>query len=318
MADNYLHNHPQFRTLLNIVAEEMAILPALVEKDYWIMHILYGLTQQKYTFELKGGTSLSKGYHLIERFSEDIDIHITPPVKFNINENPKNIRPANVTARKSFYDWLATDIRIDGITSVERDTAFDEIKYYRSGGIRLFYPTAFRKIGGLKEGILLEAGFDKITPNQKITISSWALDRALATGGIDIIDNRAVDIPCYNQGYTFVEKLQTIATRYRIEQEGQKKGVNFMRQYYDIYCLLDDPVVRQFIGTDTYKAYKEQRFPIADKAIPTNDNEAFLLSDPAIRADFSRRYKETAALYYNGQPDFDVLLKRIHENIHRL
>jgi len=199
MPKDYLHNHSQFRTLLNIVAEDMGILPALVEKDYWIMHVLYGLTKQKYKFELKGGTSLSKGYRLIERFSEDIDIHITPPEEFKINENPKNTKPANVAARKAFYDWLATNIKINGITNVERDTAFDEPDYYRSGGIRLLYQTAFGKIDGVKEGILLEAGFDTITPNQKITMSSWALDRALTTQGIDIIDNRAIDITCYDR-----------------------------------------------------------------------------------------------------------------------
>jgi len=91
-----------------------------------------------------------------------------------------------------------------------------------------------------------------------------------------------------------------------------------MRQYYDVYCLLGDATVQQFIGTDAYKAHKEQRFPTADKAIPISGNEAFLLSDPAIRVDFTKRYKETTALYYKGQIDFDVLLKRIYENIDRL
>ena len=56
------------------VAEAQGIAPALVEKDYWIMQSLYGLQQLGLTFELKGGTSLSKGYGLISRFSEDIDL----------------------------------------------------------------------------------------------------------------------------------------------------------------------------------------------------------------------------------------------------
>ena len=43
------------------------------------MHSLYGLQQLGLTFELKGGTSLSKGYQIIDRFSEDIDIRIEPP-----------------------------------------------------------------------------------------------------------------------------------------------------------------------------------------------------------------------------------------------
>jgi hypothetical protein len=38
MPREYLHNHPQFADLIRIVAEEKGIDPALVEKDYWIMH----------------------------------------------------------------------------------------------------------------------------------------------------------------------------------------------------------------------------------------------------------------------------------------
>jgi predicted nucleotidyltransferase component of viral defense system len=74
-----LHRRPNFSSLLRIVAVQMAIDPVLVEKDYWIMHCLYGLQRLGLAFELKGGTSLSKGYGLIHRFSEDIDIRIDPP-----------------------------------------------------------------------------------------------------------------------------------------------------------------------------------------------------------------------------------------------
>ena len=62
---------------------------------------------------------------------------------------------------------------------------------------------------------MLEAGFDTLTSYNRLTISSWAYDRALTIPGVEIIDNRAVDIACYHPGYTFVEKLQTIATKFR-------------------------------------------------------------------------------------------------------
>jgi predicted nucleotidyltransferase component of viral defense system len=67
MARDYLHNHPEFADLIRIVAEDKSISPALVEKDYWIMHCLYGLQLLGLTFQLKGGTSLSKGYQVIDR-----------------------------------------------------------------------------------------------------------------------------------------------------------------------------------------------------------------------------------------------------------
>ena len=65
MTKVFLHQHPAYLDLLRIVGDEEGILPALIEKDYWIMHVLYGLTIQGFAFELKGGTSLSKGYQII-------------------------------------------------------------------------------------------------------------------------------------------------------------------------------------------------------------------------------------------------------------
>src|SRR2546429_9282606 len=73
MPADYLHNHSQFADLLRIVAQEKGIDPALVEKDYWIMHGLYGLQQLNLKFELKGGASLAKGNQMIHRFSEAIE-----------------------------------------------------------------------------------------------------------------------------------------------------------------------------------------------------------------------------------------------------
>ncbi len=94
------------------------------------MHILCGLQQQGFDFILKGGTSLSKGYKIIDRFSENIDIYIKLPVDRNVNENPRNTNAGSVESRKKYYDWLADNIKIDGIISVKRDHAFDD-PYYK-------------------------------------------------------------------------------------------------------------------------------------------------------------------------------------------
>ncbi len=318
MAAEYLHQRKDFLYLLRIMEEETGILAGLIEKDYWIMHVLYGLKKQGFDFELKGGTSLSKGYQIISRFSEDIDIHIHPPAELKVEENPGKTKPAQIASRRQYYDWLAAEIKIDGIISVTRDTAFDDSKHYRSGGIRLQYESRTEAITGVKEGILLEAGFDTVTPNTNLNISSWALDKAMANTSLKIYDNRAVDIKCYHPGYTFVEKLQTIATKFRQEQEDGNERPNYMRQYYDVSCLLDDHRVQDFIGTETYQAHKKERFPKKDWEIPIAENEAFLLSDPKLRERFLQRYAKTAGLYYKGQPAFDTLLEKIHANLHRL
>jgi len=150
-----------------------------------------------------------------------------------------------------------------------------------------------------------------------MTISSWAFDKA-QTANVIVIDNKAQGIICYHPGYTFVEKLQTIATKFRNEQNKGTKDGNFMRQYYDVYCLLDSPEVIKFIGTPEYFAHKERRFPKPDFEIPLNKNEAFLLTSEQLRKDFSERYKATATLYYQGQPAFDDLITRINSYLDKL
>ena len=124
---------------------------------------------------------------------------------------------------------------------------------YRSGGIRLHYDTAFDNPSGLKEGILLEVGFDDTQPNMPRTISSWIYDRAQETD-IAVIDNRAIGVPCYHPGYTFVEKLQTVSTKFRQQQNNGEMPPNFLRHYYDISHLLEHPDVITFIGTPEYQA----------------------------------------------------------------
>lgn len=307
----FLHNHADFSALIRIVAEEMAIDPALVEKDYWMMHCLFGLQNLGMAFELKGGTSLSKGFGIIHRFSEDIDIRIEPPEHMNVKTGRNQDKPDHCQSRKDFYDWLAASIKIDGIHDIQRDTAFDDSKY-RSGGIRLYYKNLGSQIDGLKEGILLEVGFDDITPNTPKTISSWTYD--YAAGKVPIIDNRAVNVACYHSGYTLVEKLQTISTKYRQQQDTGTFPINFMRHYYDVYCLLQDAETLAFIGAPEYKAHKERRFRSADNPIIA-ENHAFLLHDPKTRADYKAAYQSTRTLYYRSQPDFDEILAKIQEHI---
>lgn len=91
-----------------------------------------------------------------------------------------------------------------------------------------------------------------------------------------------------------------------------------MRQYYDVYSLLARPEILAFIGTPAYLVHKAARFSSKDAEVPVPENEAFLLSNPAIRADFRRRYESTAALYYNGQPDFENVLTRIQQELPKL
>ena len=256
---DFIHNDPEFKELLSIVSTQKGIDITLVEKDYWIMHALYSLQQQGIEFELKGGTSLSKGYGLIHRFSEDIDIHIR--TNFGLSKVK--------AARKEFYDVFAKSLSINGIIEIVRDHEFDDKDKFRSGGIRLYYESHTPTLEGLKDGILLEAGFDTVTPNSPIDISSWIWEYLILIGAHNnYINNTATGVQCYHPGYTLVEKLQTIVRKYRNRNNpGASDDKNFMRQYYDVYCLLGNLDIQAFIDTPEYVAHKAARIKGADNLI---------------------------------------------------
>ncbi|TDM08010.1 MAG: hypothetical protein C4K60_00335 [Ideonella sp. MAG2] len=310
--NEFLHHRRDFDQLLAVVAQERALDPMLVEKDYWIMHCLWGLQAQGFVFELKGGTSLSKGFGVIHRFSEDIDIRIEPPADLDVKVGRNHDKPAHVASRRAYYDELSRRIQIDGIHRVERDTQFDDDKL-RSAGIRLLYTPRASALAGVKDGILLELGFDDTAPNRAVTISSWALDLAQQRG-VKVFDNRAVAVPCYEPSYTFVEKLQTISTKYRLMGEGRAFPVNFLRHYYDVYCLLGLQEVRDFMRQPSYGQRKAERFRGGDE-LTMALNPAFTLPDAGQRQQFAQEWRKTAALYYQGQPPFEEMLDRIQRHL---
>lgn len=311
-----LHEHKNFKDLIATVSDTMGIEPTLVEKDYWIMHCLWGLQQQGFKFELKGGTSLSKGFGLIHRFSEDIDIRIEPPTDMVVKTKKNHDKASHIQSRADFYDWVASHLDIPGIEEVERDYAFDEKEKMRSGGVRLNYIPITPSLGGIKDGVLLELGFDDTTPNKQVDISSWAYDYAIEyVNHID--DNRAKSVLCYLPEYTFVEKLQTISTKYRQYKNGKGFPKNFLRHYYDLYCLLAYQPVLEFIKTDRYQTRKTERFAVADNLVIA-ENPAFLLLDMRERRLFESEYQSVVSLYYKEQPSFEELLIRINQHISAL
>ena len=90
---------------------------------------------------------------------------------------------------------------------------------------------------------------------------------------------------------------------------------NFIRHYYDVFCLLHNDAVKSFIGTPKYEAHKKERFPAKDQLVPLDKQEAFLLNDPETRKQFEREYQKSTALYYQGQPTFHEILSLISKNL---
>lgn len=74
---NLHHDKEAFEELLIGAANELAIPTNIIEKDYYVTIVLKSLSEKLGDMVFKGGTSLTKCYQLLDRFSEDIDISYT-------------------------------------------------------------------------------------------------------------------------------------------------------------------------------------------------------------------------------------------------
>lgn len=128
--------------------------------------------------------------------------------------------------------------------------------------------------------------------------------------------NRALEIPCYNPEYTFVEKVQAVVRKYAQFKVTGKTPTNFLRHYYDIHQLLDVEAVQKFIGTPEYLAHEKKRFKSLDQDVAKSG--AFTIADQNIRKQFEAEYSKTARLYYRGQIPLDTILARIQKDLARL
>ncbi len=313
----FLHENNRFEDVLNIVARDMKISTPFVEKDYWIMHSLYGLQQQKFDFYLKGGTSLSKAFATIDRFSEDLDIMIIPPDTMKVMFGKNHDKDIHRQSRKDYFDWLVKNISINGITQVAYDELLSTDGKYRNADIRLKYAMVDRVPTKLKEGILLEVGFDQVDPFTSKDVSSWAYDFAKISG-MEIIDNRAIGVRCYNPEYTFVEKLSAISKKFRQYQETGQKDRNFMRHYYDIFMLLKRPDVLRFLGSEKYIEHKTKKFGPKDEFDLTK-NEAFIISDKATMDFFTKEHNLNASLHYDQKfPSFEEIIQGLGKHLSKM
>lgn len=102
------------RTLIQEAAARRGISAVIIEKDFWVCFVLETLFQSHFREHLtfKGGTSLSKAYGLITRFSEDIDLTIDKSF-INSFGNATSVTPSKITkqAKKVINEHLLPDLQ---------------------------------------------------------------------------------------------------------------------------------------------------------------------------------------------------------------
>jgi hypothetical protein len=231
-------DHADFGPTIDAVAERLGISPTAVEKDFWVTQVLRILAQDfAGDFVFKGGTSLAKGYRLLERFSEDIDILVLPGVRG---------RTSTDRLMKAMAERAALGVGGSASTFGTSETG-------RHRSYEIHYPATRHSTGLISTRVLLEMGIrGDPNPHSPAPVDSL-LGEALRNAGsnVDEFDDFIpFEVETLHPGRTLLEKLVLV---HKVTQEltadpqmilEQRTG----RHFYDIYLLLGDRHVLNFLA----------------------------------------------------------------------
>lgn len=300
---NLYTNKKLFPTLINLTAKHFSIAPAFVEKDYWITLSLYKLSQSAFAESVvfKGGTSLSKGYRLINRFSEDIDI---ATINENLSGNAlkSKIRSIEKTITSDFTEIVEPGITSKG--SMFRKSVFEYksiITGKLSGNIpkRIIveinsfanpYPFGKQGIYSFIAEFLLES-------NQQKTIEQYGLQPFL----LNVLDKQR----------TMIEKIVSLI-RFSFSENPSTAIAAKIRHFYDLYFLANDTECMEYIRSDAFRkdfeellVHDQQTFNEPADWQNKNVAESPLATDlPALWEKLRHTYQnELVVLAFSAVPD---------------
>lgn len=272
----FVHADPEFRDLISIVATAQGIAEALVEKDYWVTHTLWALQQEGLEVWFKGGTSLSKGFGLIQRFSEDLGLKIEgghDPLPQVRNWKSKERGPTE--ERRSFFDAVAALPLRDLRLYLDRASLGERCL---NAGIEARYPG--HHLGNLPKSmrpfVLLEVGDARVRPFVERPITSWVHEHLTRTGMAgDYLDNRPPRLRCIHPTVTLLEKLDAISRRF----QAGASAIQYVRHFEDAAHIILAKGRLPSLEISPRELAQEMFAQKQIRQIPSSTDPAFLPSD---------------------------------------
>mgnify|MGYP001564366881 CR=1 FL=1 len=310
---SFIHDDPDFARLLAIVARETGVAAALVEKDYWVTHCLWALHETGLELWLKGGTSLSKGFGLIRRFSEDLDLMVRQGTVASLPSVSSwtSTNKGLVAARRAFYNALpgafaipAVKVEVDDGPQDKQARGVDLIGRYPGMLVAQLAPT-------MSPFVRFEIGRARVVPFVELPLTSFVHDLLERRGQLaSYADNRPRAVRCVHPLVTLLEKLDALSRRYAretIEPDG------FVRHYEDaahvIRSLDRVPAIEQTARALTADMLRGRDIA----ALPRADEPALLLADVGRRTEVARAFERIGPMFWGDRIPLDEACATIIE-----
>ena len=308
--------------LFKNTAAKKGLPEAIIEKDFWVCFVLeylFNRSMWKKQLAFKGGTSLSKAYDLIQRFSEDIDLMLDWRVLgYSYNEpwedrsktkqlkfNEDSIDRLFAFLRNDFLPVFKTDM--SELLGAEADVFITDDD---AGTVNFSYPSSFKDTYVLRV-IRLEIGaLGAWTPTQPVKIRSYAAEyypRIFKIPETEVLTTTAAR--------TFWEKA-TILHQEAFRPEGSLIPNRYSRHYYDLYQMAHTTVKSEALSQPEllvkvaefkdkfyprgWARYNEARIGTL-RLVPAEHSIARIASD----------YSKMQSMIYGNAPTFDEMLSYI-------
>ncbi len=273
-----LFEHPDFEQAVLRAAEhfrERKLRPAIIEKDYYVTEASRVIANAAGTRVIfKGGKSLAKGWNLIERFSEDIDIFLDPAAfqpalgRNAINRELKRLRDA-IASHPAFIFEAGESKTIGGFG---RNDSFSFRQHF--GGP-----------GEVANRLLVEAGAASgREPSDVVELRSYVSTFLKEQGhALDAEDEGPFSMRLLHFRRTFVEKMFAIHSKVELLKRDKQPLGSYARHYYDLFQLSRCPEVEAMLRSDEYAEIRNDYDQISRQHFPKSyfcpDGMSFARSD---------------------------------------
>lgn len=312
------------REVFQAVSLSMGLRPDIVEKDFWVCFMLNHLfhdCKYKDAFVFKGGTSLSKAYHVIERFSEDIDIILDWRKIVSTEEDPWNDRSKtkqdqyNKLVNAKAAEFYASDLvpclnrELEEVLGKGQWIAVDENDEMV---INFYYPQLF-EVEYLRDKVRLEIGpLAEWLPSHVTDIQSFVSEKYPQLFARKVTEILTIDVE-----RTFWEKL-TILHKMANFPVNKNLPPRYARHLYDVYCMINSPVKEQAFARKELlekDVIFKQKFYYAKSAHyeTATLKEISLIPADHIMDAVKQDYAAMKNMIYGDYPGFETIIEQLKE-----
>jgi predicted nucleotidyltransferase component of viral defense system len=305
--------------LFRETSRKMAVHEAIIEKDFWaclILRILFSSERWGNKVVFKGGTSLSKVYGAIERFSEDIDLILDwrelgyskddPWLPESKNKKDQFVKATTPITRQFLNDVFAPSLQelcnreLGPLLNIRADEDIVKVEYPRAFANPSILPYIILELGPLAAW----------TPHKDAVITPYAAEQYP-----DVFTNPDSPLKVVTIERTFWEKATILHQEYH-RPDDKPMPPRYSRHYYDVFKMatasIADSALKQIDLLPKVVEFKERFYKATWSNLANARPGSFRLVPLAARIpDLERDYQAMGSMFFHAEPSFDVVLESL-------